>query len=209
MRHSSASFKRNGPKFKPQPRVLVICEDTKSSKDYLEDAARHFRSYALVEFAHCGRTDPLGVVLGGIKRSRDFERIYCVIDRDSHDPHNFEQALSLANNNAKTEIFVSYPCFEFWLLLHFKYSRSPFAPKGKLSAADAVSEALKKFPEMEKYEKGDIKGLFNELLPMLDLASQRAAQILIAADAEEEKNPSTPLHVLIGNLRALGSLNSV
>jgi hypothetical protein len=209
MSRSPSSFKRNGPKYKTQPRVLVICEDTKSSKHYLEDASRHFRSFALVKFAHCGRTDPLGVVEGGIKQAKDYERIYCVVDRDSHDRENFERAILLAANHPKTELFVSYPCFEFWLLLHFKYSRAPFAPAGKLSAADCVSEALREYPEIGEYEKGNVKGLFEKLLPLLDLASQRAAQILVAAEAEGEKNPSTPLHMLVSNLRELGSLSPV
>lgn len=33
-----ASFTRIGGKYKPQPTVLVICEDSKSGKAYLEDA---------------------------------------------------------------------------------------------------------------------------------------------------------------------------
>lgn len=204
MGRSAGSFNRGAPKFKVQPRVLVICEDTKSSKIYLEEAAVHYRTFALVEFSHCGRTDPLGVVEGGIKRAKDFEKIFCVIDRDSHDKTNFEQAIALAEAHPKTKIFTSYPCFEFWLLLHFTYSRAPYTPSGRLSAAGNVLTDLRKFPQMESYAKGEVKGLFSKLLEKLEVASERAVRTLAEAEADGEKNPSTPMHELIAELKQLG-----
>ena len=127
---SAASFGRGTAKFRPQPRVLVLCEDSKSSKTYLEDASKYFRASALVQIAHPGRTDPLGIVQTGVKQQTAFDAVYCVVDRDSH--QNWHQAIDLASGHPKILMIRSYPCFEFWLLLHFGYTRAAYAGTGAL-----------------------------------------------------------------------------
>lgn len=92
-------FNRKEPRLKPQARVLVICEDSKSSRLYLQAAAHHFRAYAEVEIAHCGKNDPKGIVEEAVKRQKNFDHIYCAIDRDS-DP-KFDAALNQAAAHAK------------------------------------------------------------------------------------------------------------
>lgn len=204
MARNADSFKRSPPKFKAQPKVLVICEDKKSAKDYFEEAARHFRALADVEFDHCGRTDPKGIVENAIRRSPKYDRVLCVIDRDTHDLGNFNDALRLERGNAKITMFVSYPCFEFWLLLHFGFSRSPFVASGTHSPGDMVVEVLRSKEGMSGYAKGSIIGVFAKLLPRLQGAIADAERTVIAAQDEDEMNPSTPLHRLIALLMQLG-----
>jgi hypothetical protein len=86
----ASSFGRPGARFKPQPQVLILCEDSKSCLDYLADAARHFRAF--VDIAHCGRTDPIGIVNEGITKLRQYDEVYCAIDRDSHESFSAAQA---------------------------------------------------------------------------------------------------------------------
>lgn len=69
MPRSALSFKRGKPRFKPQPQILIICEDSRSAKTYLEEAAIYFRASAKVEITHCGYTDPKGIVQYAIRRS--------------------------------------------------------------------------------------------------------------------------------------------
>jgi len=198
------SFKRYGPKFKAQPRVLVICEDKKSAKDYFEEAARHFRALADVEFDHCGRTDPRGIVENAIRRSAKYDQVICIIDRDTHDLSNFNDALQLEQADAKVTAYVAYPCFEFWLLLHFGFNRKPFAAAGARSPGDRAVEALRGKDGMSKYAKGSIKGVFAQLLPRLPDAMTHAERTLISAREEGDMDPSTPLHKLILLLVQLG-----
>lgn len=207
MSRTAASYKRSGPRFKPQPRVLVLCEDSKSSKDYLEDASIIFRAHAEVQVAHIGNTDPLGIVKVAVRRTRDFEEVFCVIDRDQH--HNFDVALNLANGNAAITVIPSYPSFEFWLLLHFSYTRAPFMPAGALSAADRVVKALRAKEGMEQYAKGSVGQLFAKLQPLLDEACVRGARSLVDAEQDGEDNPSTRMHELIAKLRSLGKPHPV
>ena len=189
-------FDRSKPRFKQQPTVLVICEDTKSGKRYLEDASLYFRVKVSVEIIHCGKTDPKGIVKEAISRQKKFDHIFCAIDRDTH--QNFDEALILAKTAEKVDIIVSYPCFEFWLLLHFGYSRKPYAAAGKYSAADLLIKDLCTYPDLENYEKGKDLNIFNLLLgKRFDEARRIAPKVLTEAIASEEMNPSTRLHELL------------
>src|ERR1700753_191407 len=97
MARDASSFKRGAARYAPQPTVLVICEDLKSSKNYLEDVAIDFRVKVHVEISHRGKTDPLGIVEEAIDEQKKFDRVYCAIDRDNH--ANFDAALRKASKH--------------------------------------------------------------------------------------------------------------
>lgn len=204
MGRNATSFNRQKSRFKPQPTVLVICEDTKSGKRYLEDASRHFRVNISVEIIHCGNTDPKGIVTEAISRQGKFDRVFCAIDRDTH--KNFDEALNLVKASQKVKIIASYPCFEFWLLLHFGYNRKPYAAAGNYSAADLLIKDLRTHPGLENYDKGKNLGIF-ELLLENRFAEARniAPKVLAEAIASEEMNPSTTLHELLDFFEELSS----
>jgi hypothetical protein len=60
MGNAKSLFSRKAAIYKPMPKVLVLCEDTKSCLNYLNDAAKYFR--VNVKPQNCGKTDPLGIV---------------------------------------------------------------------------------------------------------------------------------------------------
>lgn len=197
-----ARFDRKPARFKQQPTVLVICEDTKSSKCYLEDASLHFRVKVQVEIVHCGKTDPKGIVEAAINRQKNFDEVFCVIDRDTH--KNFAEALNLAKTANKIEIITSYPCFEFWLLLHFGYNRKPYSQTSKHSAADLVIKDLRAQPLLKDYDKGSVKNLFNVMLNNGFTEARRVApKVLAEAENTGEMNPSTQLHILLNRFDSL------
>lgn len=150
MTRTDRPFDRKGPRFKPQPKVLVLCEDTRSARDYLDDAARDFRAFASVQ--HCDPTDPPGIVAEALSRQQDYEEIHSVFDRDDHP--GFEQALLDATQSEKICVVASYPCFEFWLLLHFGYRRAPFRSAGTRSSDDQLLRELRNQAKMNDYAKG-------------------------------------------------------
>lgn len=196
MARDAKSFKRKEPRFQPIPSVLILCEDLKSGKRYLEDAAQYFRSNAEVDIVHCGVTHPLGIVEEAVERQKKFDKVYCAIDRDTHE--SFDQALLLANKHEKIQVIASYPCFEIWLLLHFGYTRKPFTRSGNRSAADCVSAALRKKPGMNGYEKTAKIKYFNELLGgPFSTARDQSPRVLADAIANQEFNPSSEIHLLI------------
>ena len=54
-----------------------------------------------------------------IKKSRDFEEVYVVFDRDELSNDQLSEALSLGKKN-NIKILLTVQQFEYWLLLHFE-----------------------------------------------------------------------------------------
>jgi hypothetical protein len=202
MSRSSSSFRRSGPRYKPQPTVLVVCEDSKSSLNYLNEAKGALRVIADIEIVHSGKTNPLGVVQYAVEQSSKYNIVYCVVDRDTH--ADFDRAVELAKKHGKIEMIISYPCFEYWLLLHFKYSRKAYASTGKKSPGEQMERALKECEGMKDYDKGGNVNLYDRLKgEPLKNACKNAERSLIAAVDENEFNPSTTLHILLNEFSRL------
>jgi len=201
MSKSANSFKREKKIYRAEPTVLAICEDKKSSKNYLTDVSKHFRVNMDIVFDHCGKTDPLGIVNEAIANQRYYDKVFCVIDRDDHS--NFDEAIALAKRHKKITVITSYPCFEFWLILHFGHCARPFRAAGKKSAADLAVDFLRTKPNMSEYAKGNI-GLFASLpTQRFDDARRISPRILQQAMDSGELNPSTEIHLIINEMEDL------
>jgi len=199
---SNRSFDRKGSRFKAQPKVLVLCEDSKSGKRYLEEAAFYFRAKAQVEIVHCGITHPSGIVERAVVRQKQFDKVFCVLDRDTH--LCFERALNVARSHPRITVIASYPCFEFWLLLHFGFNRKPFRAVGKNSPGDLVTKSLRAKPGMFRYEKGRDISYFTQLLgEPFNVARTLAPKILEDVSVSGQPNPSTEIHLLMDEFEAL------
>ena len=204
MARTRDSFFRHKARYAAQPRVLVICEDTKSSRSYLQDASQYFRANVHVEIVHSGYTDPKGIVEAALKRVKEFESLYCVVDRDTHE--NFDAAMRLSRTSGKITMIVSHPCFEYWLLLHFNESRKAYVRSGNRSAADCLIVDLRKESGMDGYQKGNVARLFQQLLGERFIAARlRSPRVLSDAIKVKSMNPSTGLHILIDHLERLGA----
>ncbi|WP_205287744.1 RloB family protein [Luteibacter yeojuensis] len=165
------------------------------------DAAIHFRVNAKVEVTHCGKTDPKGIVEEGIRRKARFDKVFCVVDRDTHP--GWDEAMRLAKRHEGLEIISSFPCFEFWLLLHFNGNRKPYVAQGNKSPAECCVADLKKCESMRDYDKGRIGRVFQSLVGRLAGASKRSEEILKDAKVTNAFNPSSRLHELIRFFEAL------
>lgn len=194
-------FARGKARYRAQPTALVLCEDTKSCRTYLEDVRAYFR--VNIEIAHCGYTDPKNILLEAQRRESKFDRIFCAIDRDEH--HNYEEAAAIARRSKKIKVIASHPCFEYWLLLHFILTTKAYVRAGQRSPADCLIDDLRKQPGMSTYAKGQAKDLFEQLRGRFTAARQRAAATLEDAVQRKTWNPSTQLHELIEYIEGLSS----
>lgn len=199
-------FDRGPARYKQQPRVLVLCEDTKSSLNYLQDASKYFRSHAIVKIINCGKNDPLSIVKEAIKNKKNYDNVYCVIDRDKHP--EFNDALGLVtlqrNKGNDIELIASYPCYEYWLVLHFTYTRKPHSATDTHSSCDLQIKDLCQKNGMHDYKKSD-KGLFDLLIDRLPIAMSNAEKSMQDAIKSHEYNPSTRIHELIQKFVSLGN----
>ena len=200
-------LRRKGPKREPYNRVLIVCEGSKTEPSYFRSLVDRYRlSTANVEITGSG-SDPRALV-NKAKSLRDKEKqrgdqydaVYCVFDRDQHAHFNTASNEALS---AKLKLARSWPCFEFWLLLHFVYHRRPYAPSGNRTAAENCMRELQQ--HLPNYTKGNT-GVFEELKEdQLKDAKSNARHALSDAEATGEYNPSTEVHCLVAYLQALKS----
>ena len=116
-------------------RILILCEDEKSSKLYFESFKKDEKlkrelSSVDIEVIHPKDHSPVGLVKKAkekkkkAKRDRNsYDEIWVVLDKDSH--ANMDRALNMAKDNRIT-IALSVICFEYWILLHFERTTKPF-----------------------------------------------------------------------------------
>ena len=184
--------------------MLIVCEGSRTEPLYFRDIADHYQlSTANVVVVGSG-SDPATLVrkakeLRG-KESRlgeRYDRVYCVFDRDEH--RTFAQACEEARASA-IEVVRSWPCFEFWLRLHFGFSRKPYARSGGRSAAQRCADEIGHW--LPGYAKG-MRGVFGKLEDRLESAKVDAARALADAEATGEPNPSTEAHMLVSYLQTL------
>lgn len=203
---SEQSFKRSVSRRAPYDVVLIICEGEKTEPQYFRDLCSDLQLHtANIEVIGLG-TDPFKLIEHAEKKyncSPDYNRIYCIFDKDQHS--NYCQAktkIDLLSNDPENPIPIygiySVPCFEYWLLLHYCESSSPFNSKPKQSAANNLISQLKK--HIPQYAKAKI-GIFEITKPHLDKAIKSAKKIYQQQIDNGTDNPSTNMFELIEYLK--------
>lgn len=208
------SFARKAPKREPYEKVLIVCEGKKTEPSYLRDAAYYFQIHtANILITGDSGAAPVSVVdfaIAKFEKTPDYDRVYCVFDRDQHPSFNLAcqkiQRTTLEKKEGKKrlgkahfEAITSDPCFEYWLLLHYTYTTKP------LDNFAAVSTELKKIPEMVNYQKGQLE-LFDLTRQHLKKASERAERANEDAKKNNTTNPTTKFYELmeyLGNIRKI------
>jgi hypothetical protein len=116
-------------------RLLIVCEDGKSSKLYFEAFKRDEKlkrdlASVNIEVVHPKDHSPVGLVMEAkskvVKAKRDrnpYDEIWIVLDKDHH--ANIDKAFNMAYAN-KYNIAYSVICFEYWVLLHFEKTTKAF-----------------------------------------------------------------------------------
>lgn len=190
----------------PYDVILIVCEGGKTEPNYFIGLKKAFRlSNANVRICGCG-ADPLSVVdfaIETFRQEQEFDRVYCVFDRDRHTTYNTAlDRVRRARLGKGSKIFAipSVPCFEFWLLLHFAYTTRPFdAPAGDSVCTKVIEELLNHLPA---YQKGD-QDIFNKIQDKLDNAITNARRVEQFHQTSGTDNPSTCVHSLVEYLRDL------
>ena len=127
----------------------------------------------------------------------DWEYVFCVFDRDDHRCYfeAIEQAKKqvLKNTLGKAIDFKaipSNPCFELWLLLHFK-------EHNREDVRDHIVRELK--THIPDYEKGK-KNIFSQTKADWKTAADRARRL---PRRDDHSNPSTLVYELVEELHRL------
>lgn len=200
-----AKLRRRPPRIEPRPRVLIVCEGEATELGYFRTMRREVHIRTLdIEFGESGAV-PKTLVERAVafkkeaqrlaKRSGDsnllYDEVWCVFDRDTH-PH-LPEAFQQAQANS-IKVAFSNPCFELWILLHFRDQRAHF---DSAAARHACREFLPKYEKHVSYA---------DLQPRYGSAIERAKQL----DQWQEsrgcsgENPSTTVYRLTERLHELG-----
>lgn len=192
---------RKQPRSRQVRRILILCEDTKSSRDYFA-AFPHDKSQVEIECVGTGmNTDSLMEnaiqrAQGARREGAPYERVWVVFDKDSFPQHNFNRAFDLAGAHKEIAPCWSNECFELWYLLHFHYRGTAI---GRHEMWPVISGLLG-----AKYEKGD-ESLHATLAGKLETALKNAKRLAYenALAGTPTRNPSTRVHELVDALRNL------
>ena len=175
-------------------RILILCEGEKTEPNY-------FRKFPLdielVEIDVKGTgANTLSLVEDAIRRRQDaanrgrpYNQIWCVFDRDSFPPGNFNRAFKMADKN-RVHIAYSNQCFELWYILHYHFNDAAIN-------RHEYARRLTKFIG-RKYHKND-ETMYDILKERQANAIQNAKKLLSRYDTcnPEKDDPSTTVYELV------------
>lgn len=180
----------------PYDKVLIVCEGEKTEPNYFNGLKNHLRlksaNVAIVgEVATPAKIFERAKELEKREKGKgdSFDQVFCVFDKDRHT--DYQKALDQCAQKNYIAI-TSVPAFEYWLILHFRYTTSPYQNTSAL-----VRDVKKHLPD---YEKNDA-GIFGKLQDKLETAKTNAARSLEAARQADTDNPSTKVHILVETLQ--------
>jgi len=212
----SAMLERQSRERTKGPRFLIVCEGMKTEPYYFEEFCEvHQLRTPRVRIAPGDEGSSPDCVVAYAERLFEedtqlgpdrYDHVFCVIDRDKHATYNaaLERIKTLKVEGKPFVAIPSIPCFEYWLLLHFVYSRQSFHAAGKKSICDGVIRELRKQPDFTGYGKGQ-KGIYSLLRDKTATAIKHAQRAEKEAKQTGETNPSTYVHHLVLQLQQLAS----
>lgn len=188
-----------------QVRILIICEDSKSSAYYFEDMAKDYGLTAVVVHGkQCGSA-PISVVEYArrqyeqeFRNGDPYDRVYCVFDQDQHDSFTEACQKSTAYVIQGKPFFAitSIPCFELWALLHFNFVAKPYKQAGKNSPCAKAIADLRKIPNWNDYDKA-MQDMHAKLADKTDTAIKNAKALTESNKKTGSNNPATNIHELV------------
>jgi hypothetical protein len=195
-------------------RFLIVCEGMKTEPYYFEEICKAHQLLTLrVRIAPGEEGSSPDRVLDYAEKLFEedaqlgpdrFDQVFCVIDRDQHEHYKatIRRIAALKAEGKPFTAIPSVPCFEYWLLLHFAYSRQPFHAAGNKSVCDAVIHDLRKQPGFGKYANAQ-KNTYAILKDRTETAIQHAQRAETDAEKTGEDNPTTSVHYLVRELKQL------
>lgn len=198
------------------PRFLIVCEGMKTEPYYFEELCQaHHLLTPRVRIAPGEEGSSPDCVVAYAEKLFDeddqlgpdrYDQVFCVIDRDKHPTFKpATQRIEELKADGKPFVAIpSFPCFEYWLLLHFTYTRQSFQAAGKCSICDNVIRELRKQPGFGNYAKA-LKNVYTLVKDRTDTAIKHAEWAEKEAKQTDENNPSTCVHYLVKELQVLAA----
>lgn len=152
--------------------------------------------------------DPLTVAEESIKEysesNNNCDTVYCIVDRDKHPKNKFIEArnkLSSSINKKKFRLILSYPCIEYWFLLHLGNDTHPYHQP--IDGNGSMGRLCKRRLKDEHYSEYDesntqiLNKFFNATFTKVTRleAINRAKKLINNIVENDTINPSTMLFI--------------
>jgi hypothetical protein len=190
-------------------RVLILCEDSKSSCLYFRGFNIDRGRAEVVTVGTGMNTDSLVEEAARRKAAAESQRepyneVWCVLDRDDFPLANYARAFTLAHNE-RIRLAWANEAFELWYLLHFNYHDTGMKRTEYKSRLDVLLP--------DPYDKAD-DGIYAALLGRQGTAIRNARRLEkhwreLREPFPERQNPSTSVHKLVEFLNELSELGPV
>ena len=158
----SRRVKRGRPRKSGKPRILILCEGTRTEPNYFEGLKRSKSlTSVVVRTLRPGQVGPTGLlkrIREELKEDLGWDEVYCVLDHDGRDAEvdAFEKKLATIDHQIDScdiQMVLSRPCFEFWLLMHFEITDRPFSAGTHGTECEDVIRRLER--HLQGYKKND------------------------------------------------------
>lgn len=204
---TAASLMRKQAKRAPYEMVLIVCEGEKTEPNYfsalINDLQLNTANIVIVK--NNEGSSPRTIVdfaLAEYKKEKEYDRIFCVFDKDRHSTYSWALDKIRKIRNKKNHFILaitSVPCFEFWLLLHFTYTTKQFDTYPGSICSNVIS-ALKRY--LPNYEKGNVD-TYQVTKDNLVTAIANCKKIEHHCESANTDMPSTKIYKLVEYLRNL------
>ena len=181
----------------PKPRILVVCEGTNTEPQYVNGFRRWIRNprvdveisrehgvpLTLVRKAKAMKKEAEERARRGDDENIAYDQVWCVFDVDDHP--NLNDAKVMAKDNGIL-CAISSPCFELWLLLHFRDN------PGMQHRRDINRMLVAFIPDYDKGIKFEqFKAGYADAVVRAERMDQQAAEV-----REDGRNPTTNVYQL-------------
>jgi hypothetical protein len=200
-RNESRYYNRKANTRPLRQRFLIICEGK-------ETEVKYFQSFPVpkkvIDVRGLGQ-NTLSLVKKAIKIRNDekeFDRVWCVFDRDDYSKAQFKQACDIAQSE-DIDIAYSNEAFEIWYILHLQYRDTAISRNEYERILTNLMRDKQLFNRQEKYQK-NIHDMYEKLKPFQRTAIANAKKLIQTRDDSGldpyDMNPSTTVYKLVEEL---------
>jgi hypothetical protein len=180
-----------------KPVFKMFCEGEKTEPLYIKGYINYFHSdkRSIIVVEDTNKNTPVQLVdvaINAKAQGNDKDVIWVVFDRESevkygHELHAEARQKALANG---IQIAFSNVCFEFWILLHFRYTAGSYSSYDDLKNNSSLSNDLLTIG-IKNYDKA-LPILFDKLKDLVPDAIYNSKRLMIQALETAEKGKSAP-----------------
>lgn len=186
------------------PKILILTEGY-SEEIYFKQLKKALKLNT-VEVKKSNYTDALRIIeeaIGygekSIEQKNEYNYIFCVFDLDTVKNKHFISEISSYNNRYKKENsiiypIITYPCIEFWFILHYDCYDAPFIVKGNHSVGDIAKKEFKNYDS--NYHETNESSI-TILVKNYNTAIYNAKRIVSKQEQSNSFNPITNIQQLV------------